>query len=376
MSIYSQTQLDNGVVTGFLDEKIKAWHQGGIDSQELIRLGRAFNGPVPADVAERLVAWEPTVIELPAVTGVDGKLYTLPDRLSQFIANPNSMRIVNIAGAGYNSNLHITMKQAIEAAMSAEADIASVVCLGDGAHMGMSFRARDGVVIGGDWGGATPLVGFNSSLTGAIATQVDTGTTLRVCDNTMAWAATSAKKALKVKRTKNSASRITPQAIREALDIAYAETVELCEELERLANVPVTDNQVSVILNEWKPVPFEPGRAQTIATNQHGDFLRLFNGDPRNVFGQSVAGLWQTHNTWQHWDQTMRGFTDDHGHVAATARLDRMAMRTATSQVQQLDQEFMAIVAAEYPQLCARSGSRRAVAPCTAGLTGSARARA
>jgi hypothetical protein len=353
MSIYKQNQLDDGVITGFVDEKIKAWHQGRIDADELIRLGRAFNGPVPAEVAERLIAWEPTIIELPGITGVDGTLYTLPDRLSKFVANPNSSRIVNIAGAGYDARLHITMREAIQAAMDANADIASVVCLGDGAHMGMSFRAGEGVVIGGDWGGAIPLVGFNSSLTGAIATQIDTSSILRVCDNTMAAAAYSAKNSLKVKRTKHSGTRITPQAIRDALDIAFEETSELCAELERLANVSVTQGQLSVVLNEWKPVPNEPGRAQTIAMNQHNEFMRIFNTDPRNVFGQSVAGLWQSHNTWQHWSQTMRGFTDDQGKEAMTARLDRMAMRTAMHHVEREDEAFMALVAAEFPELVA-----------------------
>jgi hypothetical protein len=345
MSIYSQKALDTGVVTGFAEDKIKAWHQSGIDADELIRLGRAFNGPVPVEVAERMLAWVPGVVDLPAITDMHGNVYTLPDRLSRFVVNPNTNSVINVAGSGYNTNLHIVMKEAIEAATDANVDIASVVMLGDGAHMGMSFRARDGVTLGGDWGGATPLIGFNSSLTGAITTQLDTSTVLRVCDNTMAAAAWAAKKALKVKRTRNSNGRVTAVQVREALEISFEQTTALVEELERMANMTVRPWQVEAVLDLWKPVPEEDGRGRTIAVNQHATYKHLFYTDKRNVFGETVAGMWQAHNTWQHWEQTARGIDD-----SITGRLDRMATRTVTGDVKDADAKFMSIIAEEFPQ--------------------------
>ena len=347
MGIYTQQQYDSGVVTGFADEKIKAWHQAGISLDELVRLGRAFDGPVPPEVAHTMIGWEPVTLTMFNVTDpATDQDYILPDRYSRFIANPNTGQVINIASSGYNANLHNVMRGAIEAAMDAEADIASVVCLGDGAHMGMSFRARDGVIIGGDWGGAVPLVGFNSSLTGAIATSLDTGTTLRVCDNTMLLAAMQAVKTIKVKRTRYSNDRITASQVREALDISFVVTAELCNELERMANIPVSDAQFNTILEAWKPVPDEPGRGQTIAQNVHQDMMWHFHSDPRNVFGESLAGLLQAHNTWAHWTQGMRGNAD-----SPTARLDRMATRTATGGVGADDAEVLAIVQQCFPEL-------------------------
>ena len=346
MSIYTQKALDNGVVTGFASDFGPAWHQARLNVQQLKDLGRLYDGPVPTDVAETMIGWTPVVIE-PGIIGTvqygdDGTpeltTFDLPDRLSKFIANPNTGRIVNIAGSGYNSDLHITMREAIQAAMDAEADIASVVCLGDGAHMGMSFRARDGVILGGEWGGAIPLVGFNSSLTGAIATQLDTSTTLRVCDNTMRMAAATAKRSLKVKRTRFSANKVTASAVREALEISFQETEDLVAELERLANIDVNMKQLAQVLNTWKPIPDEDGRAKTIAENTQMAFIQEFNGT-RNPFGLTVAGLWQAHNTWAHWEQTMRGMD------GATARLDRKAMRTAEGDVEDMDRKFMEIIA-------------------------------
>ena len=348
MGIYTQTEYDNGVITGFADEKIKAWHQAGIDINQLKALGRAFDGPVPADVAERLIGWEPVVVTPKVILDLkdDGNYatYNLPDRLSKFIVNPNTGNVVNVVGDGYVSDLHITLKNAIQAAMDAEADIASVVCLGDGAHLGMSFRARDSITLGGNFGGAQPYVGLGSSLTGALATTAHTGTTLIVCDNTAQAAEHGATKLVRVKRTRFSAAKITASTIREGLEIAFAETQDLCDELERLANIPLNTDGLMTVLTTWRPIPEEAGRSQTMAKQNHLDLLGELSG-ARNPFGSTVAGLVQAHNTWAHWQQTSRGFGD-----SPTARLDRMAIRSATGKVRTDDEEFFAIVAEAFPE--------------------------
>lgn len=338
MSKYTAQELGSYVRTGFLEESIRAWHMAGIPAEELIASGRAFNGPVPRDVAESLLLWEPVTFEPVTLIAPDGNAYRLPDRLSKVVANPVSGNVVNIAGSGFNQNLHLVFAEVIEAATDAEIDIASVVMLGDGAHMGMSFRVRDSITLGGNFGGAVPYIGFNSSLTGAIATQVDTGTILRVCDNTMSAAAATAQNALKVKRTRNSSGRITASGLREALDIAFAETSTLCDELERLAQIEVNRDRLMAVLDIWCPVPDEIGRARTMRENKRAEFCRLFDGDKRNPFGSTVAGLVQTHNTWQHWAQG----ADD------ANRLERKAARTITGQVADADAEFARIIAEEF----------------------------
>lgn len=339
MSIYTQTELNDGVVTGFLDEHIFAWHQAGIDPDELRRLGRAFDGPVPATVAEHLIGWEPVVIEQNIVVGDDGEVYEVPDRFRKVVANPNTHRVVNVAGSGYKTDLHLIMREAIETVLSTGAQIASVVCLGDGAHLGMSFRSGDSdVVIGGSWGGVTPLVGFNSSLSSAIATSLDTSTTLRVCDNTMRAAAANAYRAVKIKRTRFSEQKITPSMVRQALEISYKQSEELVAELERLANIEVTNAQIADVLDAWRPIGEQPdSRSASLARSAHREFRTLLNGR-RNPFGYSVAGLLQTHNTYQHWAQPAKGVKFTH------QRLGRMAMRDAAGDVDAADAAFAKIV--------------------------------
>ncbi|MCB1902120.1 MAG: DUF932 domain-containing protein [Rhodocyclaceae bacterium] len=344
MSQYLQTELNAGVVTGFLSEKIRAWHQAGVPVDQLRAEGRAFDGPVPPEVAEQLVGWKP-------ITFKPGKLtmehfddegnpqfvdVILPERLGQLVVNPYSMQLVNVAGLGYEPELHIAMQKAIELATDAEVDIASVVCLGHGAHMAMSFRARDGVVLGGIAGGMVPYVGYSTSLASFLATSLHTGTTLQVCDNTMHKAAAEAVAKVKVKRTRFSADVLTAERLRSALDISFKETEALAAELERLANVEVTDAQLAAVLKKWKPFPEDgkPGRKMTLAKNAHAEFRKELWG-ARNPFGQTVAGLIQTNNTYQHWHT---------GGAKGVGRLERMHQRTIMGDVQKDDLSFVTLM--------------------------------
>lgn len=340
MGIYDKDEYNEGVVTGFVDDIGLAWHQYGISVDEAVAAGRAFHAEVPAEVAERILGWKPVILGgddgrgLIMLADDDGNSYTLPDRLSQVVCNPNTGRVVNIAGKGYNPDLHITMREAIQAATDAEAQIASVVCLGDGAHMGMTFRANDNLVLGGDWGGAVPYVGFGSSLTGALASQIDTGTIVRVCDNTCQAAEAGAKKKLRVKRTRFSNQRITASVIREALEISFADTGLYVAQMEAMAQVTATDGQVAQVLELWRPMPEDDGRSKTMVQNSHAALLGELHG-PRNPFGVTAAGLLQAHNTWAHWQQTTRGAGD---------RLERKAVRTMEGHVQVDDAKFMAVL--------------------------------
>lgn len=343
MSQYTQKELNDGVVTGFLSEKIQAWHQAGIDPLSLKQLGRAFDGPVPPETAEHMIGWAPVVIEpgtilhLPDGDEVSFDQYELPDRFKRFIGNPNTKRIVNVAGSGYDANLHHVVRDAIVAAADAGLDIASVVCLGDGAHLSMSWRAREGVTFGGAFGlGAVPLVSFNSSLTSAIKTTASTGTTLTVCDNTMLGSERRAVKQLEVKRTRNAAAKVTPSLLRETLEISFAETQSLVDELERLANIDVSLEQMEKLIDQvWEIDEDSSPRTQTGIKNQRSKFRLCVSGS-RNPFGMTAAGLVQAYNTWQHWHEPARGVTEQ------IDRLGRQAERTATGKVEAADAWFRA----------------------------------
>ena len=97
-------------------------------------------------------------------------------------------------------------------------------------------------------------------------------------------------------------------------------------------------------LDEWLPDGTDKeGRGLTMATNTRGTFVNLLTRDPRGAgIGQNVAGLWNAHNTWQHWNQTMRGGGD---------RIGRQMERTATGEVGRLDADFMALIAQVKPEV-------------------------
>lgn len=347
MSIYTQSELNSGVVTGFLSEKIRAWHQAGVPVEELRATGRAFDGPVPPEVAERIVGWKPLTFKpgkltLEHITD-DGNVefvdIELPDRLGQFVVNPNSRRLVNVAGDGYEADLHRVMAEAIELATDAGVEIASVVCLGDGAHMALTFRTTEGVILKDKMsGGVVPYIGYTTSLASFLSTQLQTGTVLPVCDNTIASSQSFAVAKLKVKRTRFSAEKLTAQRLRDALDISFTVTEAWVEAMEQLANLEVTDAQVSKVLNAWKPVPTDESKVRsiTMAKKAHAEFRKELWG-ARNPFGQTVAGLLQSHNSYSHW------LTPGAGKGAAL--LERQAQRTITGKVAQDDAAFAELLA-------------------------------
>lgn len=348
MGIYQQNEYNEGVVTGFAAEKGLAWHQYGISVEEAVAAGRAYMGAVPPEVAERLLGWKPVILGGEGGKGIilladdDGNQYTLPDRLGQVVCNPNTGRVVNVAGMGYNPDLHITMREAIQAATDAEAEISSVVCLGDGAHMGMTFRANDNLILGGGvGGGVVPYVGFGSSLTGALRSQVDTGSIERVCDNTCQAAEARAVKKLRVKRTRFSGQRITASIIREALEISFADTQRYVNQMDALAQVDVSDAQLAAVLELWKQTPEEDGRSKTMVQNAHGALIGELYG-PRNPYGKTAAGLLQAHNSWAHWHQTMRGAGD---------RIERQAVRTMEGSVAVDDAAFMQVLSQVWDEI-------------------------
>lgn len=374
MSEYSITVLNESVAIGF--DKA-AWHFRGIDLEALRASGNFYSGAVPLERALQLVGWEPEVMSLPdmmselaslrAMLATDGTATTfqVPDRMSKLIGrrmDDGSVRVINLAGAGYAENLHNVLREALYAAMDAECDIASAVCLNDGDYLGLSLIARDSVTLGGDFGTLQPYVSLNSSLTSKIGTGVSTGTTRFECDNTIQGGWNRATRRLNVKRTRNSQSKITPQLIRESLEIAFSETKDLAADLERLGNIAVTDGQLAAVLDAWRPIDLEEGRSKTMAENTRGAFVTLLTRDRRVNIGQNAAGLWQAHNTWQHWEQTAKGGN-------AQNRIGRQMQRTAEGEVSSLDAEFMALVAGVIPEV----GEALGIAPVLVGVGASAR---
>lgn len=343
MSQYQLESLHEGTVQGFHSLFGPAWHRAGTDIQAAIAAGQVFEGPVPPEVAHRVVGWTPVSWKQDAlVDPATMELYEVPDRFRTVVCNPNSKRVLNVAGDGYAVNLHNVMGEAIQAALDAECDIAGAICLGDGAHLSITFKPRDTVTLGGFRDGAIPLVGYNSSLTGAISTSTQSSTVLGVCDNTMRAQRASAVNFIDIRRTRNASGAITVERIRTVLEISFTQAECLVEELERLAQIEVSTDEFRKTMDLWRPIPELDGRGKTLAEKVRSDLSRLFFADTRNVFGQTAAGLWQAHNTFQHWSGNR---------ITDGDRMQRQAQRVANGQAAALDTEFLAIMAEVFPEM-------------------------
>lgn len=337
------SKLNQEVAVGFGKA---AWHFRGIDLDNLKASGNYFDGPVPLERAIEMIGWQPVAFDLPTVVDPDTMTpYTMPQRLSRIVAHPSGV-VINVVGAGYTENLHNDLRDAVYAAMDAECDVASAVCLNHGDYLGASLIARDGIVLRGDFGTLQPYVSIFSSLTGKLGTGAATGTTRFECDNTGRAIDNGHGEvaSFRVRRTRNAASAITAARIREALDIAVTETEDFAAELERLGNITISDGDMAEILDLWRPLP-EDGAKQSVLTateNTRGALTGLFLNDRRVAMGQNAAGLFQAHNTWQHWEMVARGQNQGN-------RIGRQAERTTTGEVDALDREFMALVAQVVP---------------------------
>jgi hypothetical protein len=342
MSRFKLEELHTQTIQGFNSIFGPAWHRNALDIEAAKAAGQVYEGAIPPEVAHRLVSWTPVSFKIETlVDPVTMETYTVDDKYRTVVCNPNTHEVLNIAGDGYAVNLHNVMREAIEAAMDAECDIAGAICLGGGRFLNLSFKPREAVTVGGFQDGAIALVAFNSSLTSEVSTSMQTSSVLAVCDNTMVSQRMRAVNALNLKRTRNSESKITPSVVREALDLSFAETQALTDELEALANIEVTDEQFRSILDLWAPLPEEEGRGRTMKINARGELSMCMHRDTRQVFGQTVAGLWQAHNTYQHWVMGSRGDAD---------RFQRQAFRSAKGEVSDLDMKFMDIVRSVIPE--------------------------
>lgn len=344
MSKYTISQLHEGTrISGR-----PAWHYSQADLAQLEAQGYYFpNGPVPERVARELVCWEPTVWAQDVLVNPNTmESYALPDRLRTIVARPGH-GIINIAGDGYNANLHNVMIDNLEAAMAGGYTIEAAVCLGDGDFLGMTLIPTDDEVIKTNGSTFRTRLAMVSSLTGKIGTGLVETTTRGECDNTIAAQNRNAVTRMFTKRTRNSDAAVTEALIAERFEIAFTATKQVAMEEERMGNIGLSDADVAAIFDLWQPLvnadgTDKDGRGLTLATDTRGTLSSLMLTDPRSVGGQNVASLLNAHNTWQHWNQTAKGQQD---------RFARQMERTATGQVAALDQQFMALIAQVVPEV-------------------------
>lgn len=336
----------------------KAWHQSE-NEDVLIAQGRAFDGPIPRTVVERLVVREPVVLTPQGLMGdtLDAEgfptWHPFADGLGNFVVSPWSGKIINCTGKDYNKDLHLQADSALDSASAAGLDVVSAFNLGDGSLLGMSMVPKDGLVIGGH----VPFVSFSSSLCGMVATNINTGSIREVCYNTVMEAIRAAHLSLSVRRTKNSAAQITPAILAEKLELSIEQTKAVAAEFERMTLIGISDAQLTAILEGWKATKGLDKKALTIARNQQNEIRAMLTDDPRVApFGQTVAGVTQAVNTWHAWSQRFNGEPENSAD-ALMARIARQAKLTNTDKVAATDAAFWAIVSSVVPE------ATRAVVP-------------
>lgn len=360
MSRYTTRHVHEKTRFGFIDEvKQNIWSLAHYDVYEAISKGLLFPGPIPVDVAEKLLDWEPRAsaarFDAPAdqvTKAIQVTDRSLKDLEFSALANgwteeelaarrtelfrtlidlaapvaPDFQAIVgedgiplNYPSASYGMHDHkAVLLRSAEALLGSGAAIASVGCLGGGDFMFMSYRVDRAVF--SPLGEVYPYVSTGTSHGSKLKSHVSCSSILRQCDNTTMADFNRAEakgRAYKVKHTSRAKFDLAVAA--ETLDLAIARTEAWAEGVTILANEAVTEAQRVRFLDVSIPLPEEDGRSRTIALNKRAEFLKILDRDPRVPTDQrmTLAGLWQAHNTYNQWAETVRGNSDP---LAKTAK--------------------------------------------------------
>jgi hypothetical protein len=133
-----------------------------------------------------------------------------------------------------------------------------------------------------------------------------------VCDNTLDEFHHSADAAARIKHTKHSSAKIAE--VRQILEITFAHQAAELEEIERLMDMAVTDDQFNKIISVIDPIKNgENSTRDTGATrsaNRHLEYNALWNYDQRvGEFKNTAWGTIQVFNTYNQHKATIKGKT-------------------------------------------------------------------
>lgn len=319
MSKFKTRHLNNSVKQGFIDDKHRAWHFAGIPTQTLIDEGKAYAGAVPLEVAERLLSYTPQLRKV-YVEDDDGFPVLVEDRRAvvlPFDADPDAgadtvtKRVAYIGTDQYAiHDPKLAVLDAVIALADAGCDLASVGKLGGGRMAFSSWRPIEGRI---EIPGFTLLetyINAGTSTDGSLATSYSPSTTMRVCDNTARWSDRQAERSgryYSVKHTTNSVLDIN--RAREVIEVAVTRTNDVAANMERMANVTLSEADFYALTNKLYPLPEGEGRSRTMQLNKIGEINRLYFTDgrvPTSVRG-TLLGAWQAFNTQATWGYEVRG---------------------------------------------------------------------
>lgn len=264
-------------------------------------------------------------------TDASGKLCSMDDgRFTPWI-NVHTGRVYRHTKPGAELHQYTDLYDNLRAAIDVPGlAIVSAGAWAFGASAYVQFETPNDVVRGQSGIELAPFIGWTTSHDGSLPTTIGDGVTAIICENTFAaFTSEAAKSGMRVRQTKHSLSRITPQAIREALDLGYEHAATIASMIDTAAEFTVTDAMLSRFVESMYPMP-KDGKGYVGAVERNRElFTSTFRANPMvKPWTGTAFGLIQAVNVIEQHEAPIRATVDDF--TGKTAKSNRF-MRNVRS---------------------------------------------
>jgi len=191
-----------------------------------------------------------------------------------------------------------------------------------------SIKVLDGFTV-------RPMLLATTSHNGSISTTYKSVSTRVECDNLLARALSEDTQAFRARHSKNSNFRL--QNVRDALGFVHRMTEDIVAEVNKYANIKVSDREWEAIVSKLMPINTDanaPKQAISRIENKQERIKEMYRNDPRVApFTGTALGVIQAFNTF---NQHIIGKDDN--------RVERNMMNALTGKVFNQDEQVMKVI--------------------------------
>ena len=310
MSRETSEWLNQNVLVGYTETRGNAWHYKASDQGEE---ANHYDGAIPLeDVKRRLFDWEaescPVFIRVKSsiddATGMDDegnpyKMIQVEDR--QAVIHGKTNAVFNIFKDGYKTHQFDSLLTMASNIIDDSINIGSAGLLRKGAVGWVSIEMPESIEVLDGFDVRSHLI-LTTSHDGTLATTIKPVDTFVVCDNTHVQAMSENGAQFKARHSKYSTMRISN--VQEALGFVHRMSESAAEEINRLVEWKVTDDQFKKVIANLCAIPNLDDSSQTAVTkaeNRRSAIVNLYKEDSRVApWAGTALGVLQAFNTYNH----------------------------------------------------------------------------
>lgn len=329
MSKETSEWLNKYCLIGHTKQRGTAWHYRK-DSQS--DEPNHYDGAIPVeDVLRRLYSWEAQ--EAPVYVKWNDTFRMETDRKA--IVRSDNGDVLGMFKDTYAIHQYKSwLIESVSHLLDDSLNIGSAGILKNGAvsfvsvEMPESIKVLDGFSV-------RPMLLATTSHNGSISTTYKQVATRVECDNLLARALGENTETFRARHSKNSNFRL--QSVRDALGFVHRMTEDIVAEVNKYANIKVSDREWEAIVNKLMPISTDenaPKQAISRIENKQERIKDMYRNDPRVApFTGTALGVVQAFNTF---NQHIIGKDEN--------RVERNMMNALTGKVFSQDEQVMKVI--------------------------------